>query len=130
MRLPTEARILGICDTSVPALVGQARTQFVPSHPSVGQRDQYKSQGATQAPSATQIGYLVDQGQSSRNETSGTQGRVYSVTQQAKLVDQPNIQGTLLLSHFLIRVLLHSDASYSYLFVASCVKGFVLEVQT
>ena len=27
-------------------------------------------------------------------------------------------------------MLLHSDASYSYLFVASCVKGFGLEVQT
>ena len=34
--------------------VGHAWTQFVPSHPSTGQRDQYQSQGATQTPSATQ----------------------------------------------------------------------------
>ena len=36
--------------------VGQVQTQFVPSHPSAGQRDRYQSQGAAQAPSATQIG--------------------------------------------------------------------------
>ena len=30
------------------SLVGQARTQFVPSHLSAGQRDQYQSQGAAQ----------------------------------------------------------------------------------
>ena len=36
--------------------MGQARTQFFPSHPSTGQKDQYQSQGVAQAPSAIQIG--------------------------------------------------------------------------
>ena len=36
--------------------MGQARTKFVPSHPNEGQRDQYQSEGAAQAPSTTQIG--------------------------------------------------------------------------
>ena len=54
-------------------------------------------------------------GQGSQAETSGTQGCVYAETPQAELADQPDIQGTFLLSHFLIRVLLNLDASYSYL---------------
>ena len=38
--------------------VGQARTQFVPSHPSEGQRNQFQSQGAMQAPSTAQTGQM------------------------------------------------------------------------
>ena len=34
--------------------VGHARTQFVPSHPDMGQRKHFPSQGAMQAPSAAQ----------------------------------------------------------------------------
>ena len=36
--------------------VGQARTQFIPPHPSTDQRNQHQSVGAAQAPSATQTG--------------------------------------------------------------------------
>ena len=34
----------------------QARKQFIPPHPNVGQRNQYQSQGAAQAPSTTLTG--------------------------------------------------------------------------
>ena len=54
-------------------------------------------------------------GQGPQAGTSGTLGRVYAVTPQAELADQPDIQGMFLLSHFLTRVFLNSDASYSYL---------------
>ena len=37
------------------------------------------------------------------------------MTPRDELVDQLDIQGTFLLSHFLTRVLLNLDASYSYL---------------
>ena len=43
--------------------VGQERIQFIPPHPSMGQRNQYQSQGATQAPSTSQTGH-IGQGQS------------------------------------------------------------------
>ena len=36
--------------------VGQARTQFVPCHSSMGQRNQFQSQSAMQAPLAVQMG--------------------------------------------------------------------------
>ena len=36
--------------------VGQARTQFIPSHPSVGQRNQFQSQSVMPAPPAIQMG--------------------------------------------------------------------------
>ena len=42
--------------TQSQSLVEQARTLFIFSHLSAGQRDQYQSQSAVQAPSATQIG--------------------------------------------------------------------------
>ena len=90
--------------------MGQARTQFVPSHPNASQRDQYQSQGAAQAPSAIQIGQRGrgigrGQGQSSRAHTFGTQGHVYEVVPQTKLANQYDVQGTFRLLHFLIRVL-------------------------
>ena len=77
------------------SLVGQVRTQFVPSNimrasadtvcsfsPNAGQRDQYQSQGAAQASSATQIGQRGQgmgrgRGQDFQAGTSGTQGRFY-----------------------------------------------------
>ena len=73
--------------------MGHVQTQFIPSYPSVGQRDQYQSQGAAQAPSAMQIGQRGQglgqgRGQSSQAETSGTQGRVYAITPQTEPVDQ------------------------------------------
>ena len=36
--------------------VGQERIQFILPHPSMGQRNQFQSQGAIQAPSETQMG--------------------------------------------------------------------------
>ena len=36
--------------------IGQERVQFIPPHPSMGQRNQFQSRGAIQAPSAAQVG--------------------------------------------------------------------------
>ena len=36
--------------------VGQERIQFIPPHPSMGQRNRFQSQGAIHVPSATQMG--------------------------------------------------------------------------
>ena len=36
--------------------IGQERVQFIPPHPNMGQRSQFQSQGAIQAPSAAQMG--------------------------------------------------------------------------
>ena len=87
--------------------MGQARTQFVPSHPSASQTDQYQSQGAAQAPSTTQIGQGMGRGRGQEFQagTSGTQGCVYAVVRQTELIDQSDIKGTFRLSHFFIRVL-------------------------
>ena len=100
--------------------MGQARTRFVLSHPNVGQRDQYQSQGVVQAPSAIQTsqrgqGMGRGRGQSSRAETSGTQGRVYAITPQTEPVDQSVIQGMFLLSRLWEKIWFDSNASYSYL---------------
>ena len=46
----------GFEPVQVQSSVGQARTQVVPSHSGVGQRNQFLLQGATQAPSAVQAG--------------------------------------------------------------------------
>ena len=46
----------GFEPVQVQSSVGQARTQDVPSHSSVGQRNQFPLRGATQAPSAVQTG--------------------------------------------------------------------------
>ena len=43
--------------------VGQEQLQFVSPYPSVGQRDQYQSEGASQAPSTSRTGH-IGQGQS------------------------------------------------------------------
>ena len=42
--------------------VGQEQLQFVSPYSSMGQRDQYQSEGATPAPSTSQAGH-IDQGQ-------------------------------------------------------------------
>ena len=54
--------------------VGQERIQFIPPHPSMGQRNRFQSQGSIQAPSATQMGQSVGRGQaqSSQVRTSWT----------------------------------------------------------
>ena len=36
--------------------MGQEQIQFIPSHPSMGQKSQYQSQGAAQVPPVTQSG--------------------------------------------------------------------------
>ena len=40
------------------SVVGQERTQYVPPHPSMGQRDQYQFQGAAPIPSTSQTGHM------------------------------------------------------------------------
>ena len=65
-------------------------------------------------------------GQGPQARTSGVQGRVYAVTQQAKSADQPVIQGTFLLSRLWARVLFDSGASHSFIAAIE----LVLEVET
>ena len=51
--------------------VGQERVQFIPPHPNMGQRNQFQSRGAIQAPSVAQIG---QRGQSvGRGQVQGSQ---------------------------------------------------------
>ena len=69
------------------------------------------------------------QGRGLQVKTSGTQGRVYSITLQAEIAYQSAIQGTFLLSHLCTRVLFDSSASHSFI-VTSCVKDLGLEVET
>ena len=53
--------------------VGQERIHFYPPHLSMGQRNQYRSQGATPAPSTSQTGH-IGQGQSvGRDRAQGLQ---------------------------------------------------------
>ena len=53
--------------------VGQEQIQFIPPHPSMGQRSQFQSQGAIQAPSAAQMG---QRGQSmGRGQVESSQAR-------------------------------------------------------
>ena len=61
--------------------------------------------------------------------TSRVQGRVYAVTPQAELGDQPVIQGTFLLSRLWARVLFDSGASHSFI-AASVVIELSSEVET
>ena len=94
----------------VQSSVGQARTQVVPSHSSVGQRNQFPLRGATQEPSAVQTeqrgqGMGRGQVQGSQARTSGTQGRVYAMVPEAERANQPNVQGTFLFLHVLIGAL-------------------------
>ena len=68
-------------------------------------------------------------GQGSQARTSGTQGRVYSITPQTELIDQSVIQGTFLFFRLWVRVLFNSGASHSFI-VTLCVKDLGLEVET
>ena len=43
--------------------VEQESIQFIPPHPSMGQRNQFQSRGAIQAPSVAQMGQSVGRGQ-------------------------------------------------------------------
>ena len=90
--------------------MGQARTQVVPSHSSLGQRNQFLLRGATQSPSTVQTGQRgqdTDRGQveGSQVRPSGTQGRVYAMVPEAERADQPDVQGMFLLLHVLIGAL-------------------------
>ena len=65
----------------------------------MGQRNQFQSQGAIQAPSAEHMGQRgksVGRGQvqSPQARMPRTQGRVYVVVLEAENADQPNMQGT------------------------------------
>ena len=62
----------------------------------MGQRNQFQSQVAIQAPPAAHMGQSVGQGQvqSSQARMSRTQGRVYAIVPKAGHTDQPDIQGT------------------------------------
>ena len=53
--------------------VGQERIQFIPLHPSMGQRNQYQPQGATQAPSISQTGHICQDQSASRGRAQGLQ---------------------------------------------------------
>ena len=114
--------------------MGQARTQFVPSHPSASQRNQHQSQGAAQAPSATWMGQSDQgmgrgRGQGSRAENSGAQGCVYTITPQTEPVNQSVIQGMFLLSRLWVKILFDSGASHSFV-ATSSVDFLGLEVET
>ena len=117
--------------------VGHAHMQYFPFHPGAGQRNQYQSQGATQAPYATQTSQRSQRGQSmgrgreqsSQTGTLGTKGRVYVIVPSTEPADQPTLQGMFLLSRLWARILFDSGASHSFI-VASCVRELGLEVET
>ena len=60
--------------------------------------------------------------------TSGVQGHVYAITPPVESANQPNIQGTFLLSLLWARVLFDSGASHSFI-AASVVIELGLEVE-
>ena len=112
----------------------QERIQYVPPQHSIGQRSQSQFRGATQAPHISQAGPRGQsmgrgRGRGPQAGTSGVQGRVYAITPQAELVDQPVIQGTFLLSLLSARVLFDSCASHLFI-AASVVIELGLEVDT
>ena len=72
--------------------IGQQRVQFIPPHPNMGQRNQFQSQGAIQAPLEAQMGQRgqsVGRGQvqSPQVRMSRTQGLVYAVVPEAEHTD-------------------------------------------
>ena len=115
------------------SVVGQERIQYIPPHPSTGQRSHYQFQGAARAPSVTQAGQRGQtmgrgRGRGSHAGTSGVQGRVYAITPPTESGDQPVIQGTFLLSRLWTRVLFDSGVSHSFI-AASVVIDLGLEVE-
>ena len=102
------------------SVADQERIQYVPPQHSTGQRSQSRFQGATLAPHISQAGprgqsMSRGRGRGPQAGTSGVQGRVYAVTQQAESADQPAIQGTFLLSRLWARVLFDYGASHSFI---------------
>ena len=53
--------------------MGQEQIQFIPPHPSMGQRKKYQSQGATQAPSTSQKGHIGQDQSVDRGRAQGLQ---------------------------------------------------------
>ena len=68
-------------------------------------------------------------GQGPQARTSGTQGRVYTVTPQTEPTDPSVIQGMFLLSRLWVGVLFDSGASHSFI-AASCVNVLGLKVES
>ena len=113
--------------------VGQERIQYIPPHLSMGQRSQFQSRGAAQAPSITQAGQRGQtigggRGRGPQEGTSGVQGRVYFVIPPAEPADHPVIQGTFLLSHLWARLLFDLGPSHSFI-AASVMIKLGLEVE-
>ena len=71
----------------------------------------------------------MGQGQSSRVETSETQGLVYAITPQTEPVDQSVIHGMFMLSCLWAKILFDSSASHSFV-AASSVDVLGLKVET
>ena len=69
------------------------------------------------------------QGQGPQVGTSGTQGRVYTVTPQTEPTDPSVMQGMFLISRLRARVLFDSGASHSFI-AASCVNVLSLKVES
>ena len=63
--------------------VGQEQIQFVSPHLSMGQRNQYQSQGAAQAPSTSQTGHIDQSHSVGRGKGHGSQAGISSQTGQA-----------------------------------------------
>ena len=53
--------------------MGQERIHFIPPHPSMGQRNQYQSHGATQAPSTSQTGHISQDQSAGQGRAQGLQ---------------------------------------------------------
>ena len=64
-----------------------------------------------------------------RVNTSRTQGRVYTITQQTKPADQSVVQGMFLLSRLWVKILFDSSALHSFV-VASSMDVLGLEAET
>ena len=114
--------------------MGQARTQFVPPPPGVGQRNQYQSQGVVRAPPTAQTGQRGQgmgrgRGQGPQAGTPGVQGRVYTITPPTEPADQSAIQGMFLSSRLWARVFFDSGASHSFIAASVVIELLGLEVE-
>ena len=82
----------------------------------MGQRNQFQSQGAIQAPPAAQMGQSVGRGQvqSPQAKMSRTQGLVYAIVPEVEHTDQSDIQGTFYTRNYFCIM---------FIIVTSCVIG-------